>query len=103
MKPDSRNHFAVRIDRHPERKARPAISVRKDISHRQVDLPPLVSLEATGICIPIGNCEVLLAAVYKAPNHTWCDIDITELLRFRNEGILAGDLNAEHPFWNSTV
>jgi hypothetical protein len=68
-----------------------------------VDLPSLVSIEATGICIPVGNCEVLFATIYKSPNRTWCDIDITELLRFRNKCILAGDLNAKHPFWNCTV
>jgi hypothetical protein len=68
-----------------------------------VDLPPLVSIEATGICIPPDKCEVLLAAIYKAPNHTWCDIDTTELLRFRNKCILAGYLNVKHPFWNITV
>jgi hypothetical protein len=61
-----------------------AIAVRKGIPHRQADLPPLVSIEVTGICTPIGNCEVLLAAVYKSPNHSWCDTDITDLLGFRN-------------------
>jgi hypothetical protein len=29
--------------------------------------------------------------------------DITELLIFRHKSILAGDLNAKHPFWNSGV
>jgi hypothetical protein len=97
-------HLLVyRIDRHPERKGGTAIAVRKGIPHRQVNLPPLVSIEATGICIQIGNCEVLLAAVYKSPNRTWCDIGITELLRFRNKCILACDLNAKHPFRSSTV
>jgi hypothetical protein len=57
-----------------------AIAVSKGIPYRQVDRPPLVSIEATGISIPIGNCEVLLAAVYKSPDRTCCDIDITELL-----------------------
>jgi hypothetical protein len=27
----------------------------------------------------------------------------TRLLRFRSKPILAGDLNAKHPFWNCTV
>jgi hypothetical protein len=97
-------YYLYRIDhRHPKRKGGTANAVRKGISHRQLDLPPLVSIEVTGICIPIGNCKVLLAAVYKSPNHTWCNTDITELLRFRNKSVLAGDLNAKHPFWNSTV
>jgi hypothetical protein len=76
LKPHERfhipNYHLYRIDRHPERKGGKAIVVRKGTSHRQVDQPPLVSIEAAGICIPIGNCEVLLAAVYKSPNRTWC-------------------------------
>jgi exonuclease III len=39
---------------------------RKGIPHNHVDLPPLVSVEVTGVCIPAGNREVLLAAVYKS-------------------------------------
>jgi hypothetical protein len=107
LKPHERfripNYHLYRTDRLPERKGGTAIAIRKGIPHRQVDLPPLVSIEATGICIPTDKCEVLLAAIYKAPNHTWCDIDTIELLRFRNKCILAGDLNVKHPFWNSTV
>jgi hypothetical protein len=68
-----------------------------------VDLTPLVSIEATGICIPIGNCEVLLAAVYKSPNRSWCDTDITDLLGFRKKCVLARDLNAKRPFWYSAI
>jgi hypothetical protein len=68
-----------------------------------VDLPPLISVEATGVCIPIGNQENLQAAVYKSPWRTWTDADITELLSFRHKCTLAGDLNAKHPSWNSAV
>jgi hypothetical protein len=66
-----------------------------------VDLPPLVSVEATGVCIPVGNSEVLLAAVYKSPGRACADI--TELLSLRRKSILAGDVNAKHPFLNSAV
>jgi hypothetical protein len=51
----------------------------------------------------ISNNEVLLAAVYKSPGRAWSDTDITQLLSFRPRSILAGDLNAKNPFWNSTV
>jgi hypothetical protein len=37
------------------------------------------------------------------PGPSWSDADITELLSFRRRSILAGDLNAKHPFWNSSV
>jgi hypothetical protein len=75
----------------------------KGIPHSHVDLPPLISVEATGVCIPIGNKEILLAAVCKSPEHTWSDADIVELLSLRHKCILVGDLNAKHPSWNSAV
>jgi hypothetical protein len=78
-------------------------AVRKGIPHNHIDLPPLVSVEGTGVCRPIGNCEVLLAAVHRSPGYVRSDVDITELLSFRCKSILACDLNAAHPFWNSTV
>jgi hypothetical protein len=37
------------------------------------------------------------------PGKAWSDADITELLSVRRKSILAGDLNAKHPFWNSRV
>jgi hypothetical protein len=33
----------------------------------------------------------------------WSDTDIIELFGFRNKSILAGDLDAKHPVWNSRV
>jgi hypothetical protein len=87
----------------PGQKRRNSLAVRKGIPHNHVDLPPLVSVEATGVCIPIGNSEILLASVYKSPGRAWSDADIIELLSFRNKSILAGDLNAKHPFWKSAV
>jgi hypothetical protein len=97
------NYHFYRIDREPERKSGTAVAVRKGIPNMHVDLPPLVSIEATAICIPTGNQEILLAAVYKSPGRTWADADITELLSFRHKCVLAGGLNAKHPFWNRAV
>jgi hypothetical protein len=77
------------------------VAVRKGIPHKHVDLPPLVSVEATGVCIPISNSELLLTALYKSPGRASSDADIIELLSFRRKSILAGDLNAKHTFWNS--
>jgi hypothetical protein len=88
---------------YPGRKGGTAVAVRKGIPHNHVDLPPLVSVEAKGFCIPIGSSEILLAAVYKSPGRAWSDADITELLSFEPKPILAGDLNAKNPFWNSAV
>jgi hypothetical protein len=107
LKPHGRffilNYHFYRTDHYTGRNGGTAVAVRKDIPQNHVDLPPLVSVEATGVCIPIDNCEELLAAVYKSPGRAWNDVDITELLRFRHKFILVGDLNAKHPFWNSAV
>jgi hypothetical protein len=46
---------------------------------------------------------MFLAAVYKSQQKLWIDTDIRELLGFRKKSILAGDLNAKHPVWNSKV
>jgi hypothetical protein len=62
MKDSVPKYLLYGIDRRPERKSGTIIAVRKGIPHRQVDPFPLHSIEATGICIPIDNCEVLLAS-----------------------------------------
>jgi hypothetical protein len=53
----------------PTGKAELPIAVRKRIIHNHVDLPLLISVEATGVNIPVGNDKVLLATVYKSPGH----------------------------------
>jgi hypothetical protein len=98
-----KNYHFYRIDRHPGRKGGTALAVRKGIPHKHVDLRPLVSVEATGVCIPIGNREILLAAVYKSLGRPWNDADIADILSLRHKCILAGDLKAKHPSWNSAV
>jgi hypothetical protein len=54
------NYHFYRIDRYPGRKGGTAVAVRNGIPHDHVELSPLVSVEATGVCIPIGDSEVLL-------------------------------------------
>jgi hypothetical protein len=82
LKPHERffipNYHFYRTYRYPGRKGGTAIAVREGIPHNQVDLSPLVSIEATGVCIPICSKEILLATVYKSPGHIWSDADITE-------------------------
>jgi hypothetical protein len=86
-----------------EEKVELPLQLGKASPHKHVDLPPLISLEATADCIPIGNKEILLVALYKSPGRTWSDADIAELLSLGHKCILAGDFNATHPSWNSTV
>jgi hypothetical protein len=67
--------------------------------HSHVNLPPIGSVEATGVCKPTGNSEMMIPALHKAPGHNWSNADITELLSFINKCILAADPNAKHPFY----
>jgi hypothetical protein len=84
LKPHERffipNYRFYRTDRFPGRKGQTVIAVRKGIPCNHVDPSPLTSIEATEACIPVGNSEMLLAAVCKPPGHTWNDADIIELL-----------------------
>jgi hypothetical protein len=86
------NYNFYRTDRYPGRKGGTAVAVRKGIPHNHVDLTPLVSVEATGVFIPISNSETLLATIYKSPGRAWGDAKIIELLSVRCKSILAGDL-----------
>jgi hypothetical protein len=82
------NYHIYQMDRYPSRKGGTAVAVRKGISHNHVDLPPHpISVEATGVCIPIGNDVVLLAAVYKSPGRPWNNTDILKLLGFKRKTI----------------
>jgi hypothetical protein len=61
-----------------------------------VDLPPLVSVEATGVCIPIGNSEVLVAAFINLQAGLGAMLTSLSYEALDVKSILAGDLNAKH-------
>jgi hypothetical protein len=65
-------------DRPPSRlKSTTAIAVRICVPHTYIDLCRLSSTEAIGISIPIGNKEILLAALYITPGRAWSDAEVT--------------------------
>jgi hypothetical protein len=97
------NYHIYRTISLPDRRGGIAIAVRKGISQNHVDLPALVSVEATRVFIPIDNSEMLIATLYKSPGHAWIDADVIELLSFRHRSILVGDLNVKHPFFNNAI
>jgi hypothetical protein len=72
------DHFH-RTDSFPGSKAWTTVAVRKSIPHTYTDLPPLVSVEATGVCIPIGNSEILLAALCKSLGVTQTPLSYQDL------------------------
>jgi hypothetical protein len=53
LKPHDRFHIQnyrfYRIDRHPERKGELPLQLEKASPHMHVDLPPLISIEVTGV------------------------------------------------------
>jgi hypothetical protein len=59
------NYDIYQTDREDRHKGRTAIAVKKGIPHTCADLPPLPSTDVTGVCIPIGNTKIFLAAVHK--------------------------------------
>lgn len=85
-----------------------AVALGKGILRQHVDLPPLVSEDATGIHTPIGNSEVLSAIVCKSSCHSWSDANRHS---FRHKSLMANYLNAKHPFetvhiksfWRETI
>jgi hypothetical protein len=81
----SPNYDIYRNDGLHGNKGGTAVAIKKGIPHTYVDLPPLLSLEATGVSIPIGHIEMLLAYVYKSPLRAWRDVDITEILNVRTK------------------
>jgi hypothetical protein len=85
------NYGIFRTESEDGHKCEIAVAVKKGISHTCVDLALIVSVEATGVCIPIGNTEMFLAAVYKSSQRLWSGIGSTKPLGFRNKSILAGD------------
>jgi hypothetical protein len=97
------NYHVFRAARFSGFKGGTAVAIRKDIPYNRVDHLHLVSTEATVICIPIGNREILLVAVYKHLHRAWSDADVINLLNLRKKSLLAGDLNAKSPVWNSQV
>jgi hypothetical protein len=97
------DYHIYRNDRLDWNKGGTAVAVKKGIPHTYFELPPLHLLEAAGVSIPIAHTEMLLASVYISPLRAWREADIKKLLNRRTKSILAGDLNAKHPVWNSKV
>jgi len=68
---------------------------------QKLNLPPLQTIEATGISLLTPNQPTLLIAVYKPPNIPLNPADIRALSSMGNHIILAGDINCKHQHWNS--
>jgi hypothetical protein len=96
------NYHIYWPDNHPDLKADLPLQLER-CTAPMLTYPPLVSIEATAICIPIGNKEILFAALYKPPDRAWSKSVVIGLLNFKNKSRLAGNLSAKNPVWNSQV
>jgi hypothetical protein len=76
---------AMKKDYQDRHKSETIVAVEKDIPHTRAELPPLHSIETTGVCILGANNEMLLAAAYRSTQRLWNDTDITELLVFPSQ------------------
>lgn len=101
--PKIRNYDFYRVDR-PGNGGGTGIYIRNSIDHYEADTPTnLSSLEANSIVVCTTNGEIRFTSVYRSPKYTnkLDPDDIDALLGYSQPTIIAGDLNAKHPTWNS--
>lgn len=102
-KPRLPNYRFYRNDRVGARGGGTAIFVRTSLDHYEDLLPPLEHLEATAIVVRTMSGRVRLVAAYNPPNRRLLERDLTGALDTDKGVIIAGDLNAKHPAWNSRI
>ncbi|CAI6366272.1 unnamed protein product [Macrosiphum euphorbiae] len=76
-----------------------AVIIHRRIVHRQVHQK--TSLNSTSVEISLGSDSIQISAVYKRPQSPLAVSDLNLLTSSCDWFIIAGDLNAKHPSWNS--
>jgi len=66
------------------------------MSHTNLDLSPLVSVEATGIYVPTENGEILLPSLYISLGCVCSGVEIIKPSNFRPKSLLTGDPNVKN-------
>lgn len=97
------NFVTYRTDRISKHGGGTAVIVDAKICHHQIVLPPLITIEATGVEIMTRNGPLRLVAVYCPPGVKMDTADIDRLLDSNLPTVLGGDLNAKNRAWNSRV
>lgn len=95
------NYKCYRRDRNT-RGGGTAILIKQNIQHNVLPDPNTIQLEANGIEITTKHGKINIYSVYHPPQNILQISDI-ELMLSNTATILAGDFNAKHPNWNSTV
>lgn len=99
--PKIANYILYRSDRQDRRGGGTAIYVKRTVEHHAVNVGELEHAEATAIEIVAGFGTIRLVAVYNPPNRALLESDMDTLLATTTPTVIAGDLNAKHPNWNS--
>ncbi|KAJ1127276.1 hypothetical protein NDU88_005679 [Pleurodeles waltl] len=95
------NHRVYRTDRPTGAKGGgTAVIVSTKVKHHEIALPPVGSIEATGIQIQTTAGPLRLIAAYSPPGKL-CPKDLDALLDPSIPTLIGGDLNAKHQCWNS--
>ncbi|KAJ1120327.1 hypothetical protein NDU88_008500 [Pleurodeles waltl] len=95
------NHRVYRTDRATGAKGGgTAVIVSTKVKHHEIALPPVGSVEATGIQIQTTAGPLRLIAAYSPPGKL-CPKDLDALLDPSIPTLIGGDLNAKHQCWNS--
>lgn len=96
------NYTTYRNDRHQGRKGGTAVYIRSNIDHHVLATPTFAHMEATSVVVNTQRHGPLkISSVYNPPTKTITNDDIELLFRETMPTIVAGDLNAKHPAWNS--
>lgn len=99
------NFFTYRQDRTKVPKKAPsggtAILIKKNIIHNQETITTII--DSTSISIKLVTDIVQISSVYKSPKAPLSISDLNLLTNQDVQFIVAGDLNAKHPSWNSRV
>ncbi|KAJ1177927.1 hypothetical protein NDU88_003178 [Pleurodeles waltl] len=77
-----------------------AVIVSTKVKHHEIALPPVGSIEATGIQIQTSGGPLHLIATYPPPSQLYPG-DLDALLDSSIPTLIGGDLNAKHHCWNS--
>lgn len=98
-----RNYHTYRTDAKPLQgraaSGGTALLVHRKIVHKQILLN--TSIFSTSIEISINNSITRISSVYNRPSQTLNNSDLNTLTQGCDWFVVAGDLNAKHPTWNS--
>lgn len=96
------NYYTYREDRKTGPGGGVAILIKKTINHELITIDNLQTLESIGLQINLeGTGKTNIFAAYYPPGKTFVENDYKKILDLNFPTIIAGDLNAKHPSWNS--